>query len=249
MVRLIKPCHRLLLVLAFCWFPATVIACNCTLPSACVAYSNAEVVFVGRIVDVRDHPSESVLENKVVRFAVEQRFKGTVAAEEVVTFMRDYCAERTLLPGEKYLVYMDKSNFVGFCNKTYLVAEKSPDLVYLNGISSDNPIFTIRGFLPGLSAQELNAFRVVIKHGRNQITRRLDREGRFEAVVRKWGAYKVNLDFPFEVGLVEMTSGMIGYDVQTRFSKNRTVASYDVEAVPNHCDDGTVQFTRVNDIR
>jgi hypothetical protein len=201
---------------------------------------------MGRILEIRDEPASvgTVFQNKTARFSVEQVFKGRVADNEVITFMKDYCNDRPLVVGEKYFVYREKSNFVRVCNRTAIFNENSPDFLYARSISAQNPIFTIRGYIPGLEENDRRAARVVITNGTNEFRPKIDHQGRFELTVEKEGLYKIALSLPFKA-VAEVTSGQIGYDANTTPSENRTTVSYDVEFSPNSCDEREVRFAKV----
>lgn len=222
------------------------LGCTCTVPSVCLQYSRADAVFVGRLKDVRDDPSSlrRLFPNKLGVFQVERVFKGEVEKEHSVTFEADYCVDRPLVPGKRYLVYLEKSYLVRQCNRTAILDENGEDFHYVSSLSRDDPIFTIRGRVEGLGVGEWNNTKIVVitKNVRHEL--RINKDGEFEHVVKKPGIYEIIISLPMIVEKVETTSAGLGYDVQTTQSKNRTIIRYETEFATNACDDRLIQFSR-----
>jgi hypothetical protein len=220
-------------------------ACTCSLPSVCLAYTSADAVFIGRLIDIRDEPrlNRSAFVNKIARFSVERVFKGKVAGEEPITIVQDYCVDRPLRVGEKYFVYRERSSYIGPCNRTAVFDINSADFTYASRLSNKKPIFTIRGHVPGLDDAHRQSVRVLITNGNKRWLPTIDKDGGFEVTVRKPGSYKVELHLPFEAA-IEVTSGQIGYNTDAVRSGGRTIVTYIVEFSPNSCDERTLKHLR-----
>lgn len=93
--------------------PIAAIPCHCRGPKPACAYLGADAIFLGRVSFTNDDGSGRFTQATLVRFDVEERFKGIPAAADHVwvdpgSFTSCY---RTYNPGERYLIFATKSRF------------------------------------------------------------------------------------------------------------------------------------------
>ena len=199
-------------------------ACKCELPTTCQAFSRAESVFVGTLIDV-EVDKKPFIPIAQARFEVEKPLKGTKGKIEVVQFELSDCFQIPLKIGEKYFVYKDPPNALNiFCNRTSLLANSSTELKYANSLSQKHPVFTIGGFINNLPKEKLKDTKVIVTTARNSYGVPIDSEGFFDFTARKPAIYTVKIVLPFEAATMvknlenytQFVGGTIEYSPQYR---------------------------------
>lgn len=217
--------------------PNTIFACASDFPSPCVAYSRANAVFIGKLQKL-----EEVEEATLAHFEVEKVFKGKVSKLEIIKFIIGNCG-RTFRVGEKYFVYKEHSNYDSSCNRTHPLSETSSDYMYINSLSEKNPIFTTGAVIRGLTEDEVRNVKVTIENKQRKYEPSINENGRFRLKITNTGTYTVKIEFPFKA-IVEVTSGDIGYDIESFDSENKTTILYKVEFKANSCDEREINFDK-----
>src|SRR5688572_23533652 len=131
--------------------PANATACPCAYSKPCDAFAEASAVFIGQVME----GSEKVKrEDKtdgsasyvagLVRFTVEEAFKGRVGAEvsiSVLTGLEYSCGPLYgLVQGQKYVVYAygDLAKLsTGVCTRTSRLANATEDLQFLRNLPAE----------------------------------------------------------------------------------------------------------------
>src|SRR5262245_8735142 len=126
-----------------------VVACTCPVVGPpCEEYWKAEAVFAGKVMKQSiftvvegDGDSRSEYQQVLVRFSIEQRFKGITGDEvEIVTGLTGGACGYHFKDGERYVVYAVRSGqdknrlYSGICNRIKLVAEADEDFAYFRAI-------------------------------------------------------------------------------------------------------------------
>lgn len=246
--RILKALGNLVILVVFCLLATEVaVACSCRIPSACVAFSRAERVFVGRVEYVTDG-SGSVSE--VVYFKVIRRFKGKDLKSETVSFVQDNCVDRELVVGKEYFVYADRLGIAQMCNRTHLLDSNSEDHQFASNIDSQSPRFLIGGNLISTDTKLLSKVKVEIIEKGHSRRLHLDRSNKFSAIATEPGRYEIRLYLPIET-FVEMSAYPEFFEPEISDTSAGLVAKYFVDFKPNECDDRLItlfprQSTSVN---
>src|SRR5262252_5186301 len=124
-------------------------ACTCGFVGPpCEEYWRSQAVFAGKVikkstfyVEEGEGDSRHTYQQVLVRFSIEQAFKGVAGDEvEIVTGMGHGDCGYHFKDGERYVVYAirsgrDKSRlYSGICNRIKLVAEADEDFAYFRAI-------------------------------------------------------------------------------------------------------------------
>lgn len=235
------------LLTVFLYLPNFALACNCSIPPPCVAYTRADAVFIGKLQKiVEETNNDSSINTTYAYFNVERIFKGKVEKVEVIELRQGNCGT-TFRVGEKYFVYRESPAIIRACTRTGLFLEDSPkddeDFIYASSLSETNPIFNIGGEIPGLNEEEKKAAKVFIKNGEKTYQPLIDIYGTFDFKTAEKGTYNVKIVLPFEAH-VEVTSGDVGYIVESIRSEGETTVSYSVKFKPNSCDNREINFSK-----
>jgi hypothetical protein len=231
--------------LAMLSFPFGVFACQCAIPSICLAYSRANKVFAGKILStVVDENDGKVLKDHILKFKVLQNLKGEVGTIETIKIMQDSCVERSIEVGDELLVFADSAGVVGLCNRTSKLDTKGSDFIYaLNSLNVPSN-FSISGSILGLTADELKDVTVNITSKSVDAYPRLDEQGLFKFDTTNRDSYTVRILIPFNA-YIETESSPFGYEVEADRIHGRTVAKYKVQFRANSCDEREIKVARV----
>ena len=213
-------------------------ACSCSFLSPCAAYSNAEKVFVGTLEQISE-AKESRIYSIKGRFKVEKIYKGKSSSVENVTFVIGSC-DKNFKVGEKYFVYVNKSNDLRFCERTNLLSEASADLDYAESLSQDNPKYIVEGDIIGLSPSEVSELKIEVKNNDSQFLITPDKSGFFKFNTPLNKKYQVRIIVPFEANVV-------ANDVFIKNSPAQTVIEYSVEALPNECSYRMLEVSKIEE--
>src|SRR5262245_6833554 len=116
-------------------FAQNATACECMKrPGPCAALTQSDVVFVGRVVDIRDSDRVTFFDGRTVRFEIERTVKGLAATQKTVDVMtgnsRGDCGY-DFKRGQRYFVfagYSSGSLRTSTCSNTQLASEAEDDL-------------------------------------------------------------------------------------------------------------------------
>jgi hypothetical protein len=234
----------ILLICSFS-FPIAVAASGCGPPPACVSYSRADAVFIGKLVKIEEDTKGYLL---LAHFEVERTFKGAVSNVEIVRFRPMYEGGLTFKVGEKYFVYRDYKNgstgLNSFCNGTVRFYDESQDFIYAKSLSETKPSFTISGSIQLLNESVKKGTKVFIENGKNNYKPLIDKYGRFRIRTTKKGTYNVKIILPFKTVGVSLLSEPFMYDdFKVIHSENQTDILYQAEFQPNSCHDREIEFS------
>lgn len=220
--------------------PITSFACQCEIPSVCLAYSRAKKVFIGKLEKIVETQNDH--KNLIVAyFRVEKTFKGKRTNQENVTFKISECDLIKFQVGEKYFVYVDDSGINTYCNRTGNLADAKNELDYVNNLSIKHPIFTISGYIPKTDTASDSfekGIKLIIRHGKKKTDVLIDKNGLFSFTARKKGIYEVAIQAPFDSNVtVRNDISYFGENViKVTNSLNKTLVKYRLEFKPNECD-------------
>src|SRR5712692_1956862 len=124
--------------------PESANSCSCAKTTPCESFANSTAVFIGRMITgsekVRTESSGDLtvsIEAGMVRFAVEETFKGDLGSEVGISVNSNKgtsCGPYGLMHGERYVVYAYGSAAglsTGVCTRTSLVSKAAEDLGFL----------------------------------------------------------------------------------------------------------------------
>jgi hypothetical protein len=230
---------------AFFSFPSIALASGCNIPPACVSYTRADAVFIGKLVKIEKNTNETFL---LTHFEVERTFKGEVSEVELVKFLPMYEGGLTFKVGEKYFVYKDyKKDSDGqnmFCNGTERFYDASKDFIYAKSLSETKPSFIISGTIELLSKSEIKRVKVFIENGKNNYKPSIDKYGTFRIRTTKKGIYNVKIILPFKtVGISLLSEPILYDDFKVVHAENQTSIFYQAEYQPNSCHNREIQFS------
>ncbi len=132
------------------FFPATTEACSCNSTGPpCQSYWNTEVVFSGRVIEIKPFESTRGWRQKLVRFAVNQAFRGiSETTIEIATGSGGGDCGYDFKLNESYLVYannLEGKLFAGICTRTQHISKAAEDLEYINNLSKAKTGATVSG--------------------------------------------------------------------------------------------------------
>jgi hypothetical protein len=203
----------LLFTLAACLLGAgRALGCTCfTEAQPCHEYGRASAVFVGTVTGVVTHSRERDTDlyrtPRVFRFSVEQSYLGVVGHEvEVATGMGGGDCGYDFRPGEKYLVYANRSKdgarlTTSICMRTRPYHTASDDLQFLNGLAASPPGVQLTGYVRrtrrGSNEQVGVPSVALVLTGEGRTQELLtDEQGHYRLAGLRPGAYKIELRAP-----------------------------------------------------
>jgi hypothetical protein len=211
----------------FVLWPRGAAACTCALGNGrpCANYWSAPVIFAGQVSDISDTPTtigqganQQVYRQKLVRFVVEEAFRGVSGPEaEVVTGNGGGDCGYGFAKGGRYLVYafpgqQDKRLYTGICTPTKPLDKAAADIEYIHNLAGAPATATVYGALwqtgrdisTGKYLREPKAgVKIMIEGGGVRREAFTDAEGKFQASDLPAGRYKVKADLPDYLGGAE----------------------------------------------
>ncbi|HEX5081012.1 MAG TPA: hypothetical protein VFY40_03130 [Blastocatellia bacterium] len=198
-----------------------VVACTCPVVGPpCEEYWKAEAVFAGKVMKQSiftvvegDGDSRSEYQQVLVRFSIEQRFKGITGDEvEIVTGLTGGACGYHFKDGERYVVYAVRSGqdknrlYSGICNRIKLVAEAEEDFAYFRAIPEAGNGGLVYGRVKKLTTplsfnsryQEsyLDNIKITIEGNGRQFETTTNKDGYYQVSGLAPGHYDVNAAIP-----------------------------------------------------
>lgn len=195
-------------------------ACTCGPISACQAYADASVVFVGLVTDTAVVSAESRLPSNAVsttltggtagaRFKVEEAFRGVAGAELEVYGGGSTC-DYHFKQGERYLVYASQEEggttlYTNLCSGTAPLSKSQAGLDYLRHatkMASGGAVFgeiyreLSRSDKKGLTAEPIAKAVLILENGKQRFQVVSDANGKFELQGLAPGRYKAHTNPP-----------------------------------------------------
>ena len=205
----------LFIVAIFLFQPLKANACVCENGAPCTSFADSSAVFIGKViqgsetVDIRQEtPNTKTYVAGIVRFTVEETFKGTLGAEvrvSVASNIGTSCGPYALAQGEKYLVYAygDSANLsTGVCTRTTKLAKANEDLEFLRNLPPAGSGGRLAGSIWADTGERrttpLSGVTVIIRNVETQAIQQVvtNKEGIFELTNLKAGKYVVEPVFP-----------------------------------------------------
>ena len=234
--------HRILPVIVFSLValvlistPRTTRACLCPMIEPDAAYQNAVLVFAGTVDKIteltREIAHEGTLaptsDGRIVRFTVEEIFKGTVGGGIELRSGNSSC-DIGFEAGKRYIVYASQNAQTGAfgassCSRTKLLGDYSkPDISYLRRAARGESPTMLYGFAFKNNAESaqrgqpdpIGDLTVTVEGERKRLELKTDSSGYFETFNLPSGAYRIR---------TAVTGKLRGADTQT--VELRTVAS------------------------
>ena len=141
------PILSMCVLLLLLFSPDRAAACSCAIRTPCEAFADATAVFIGRVLDGTEKVETSSkgdvvvsIEAGMVRFAVEETFKGALGSETGLAVSSNKgtsCGPYGLIRGERYVVYAygkPGSLATGVCTRTNLASKATNDLEFLHNL-------------------------------------------------------------------------------------------------------------------
>lgn len=190
-------------------------ACTCGRISACEAYANASVVFVGLVTKTgvrktQVHFPSNAMSTTVTSstsaasFNVEEAFRGVEVTEIEISGEGTTC-DYYFKQGERYLIYAHPSNdgktfHTNICSGTKPLSEAKDDLTYLHSVGKLSTGGTIFGEIKreisrtgkgALSPEPIRKAEIILERGDQSFKAVSDANGNFELSGIPQGHYKV----------------------------------------------------------
>jgi len=211
-------------------FPA--LACNPAVPTICEAYSRAKSVFIGTLTKVEEIKGSHISE-VFAHFSVKKVYKGSVNTMEVVRFYTGDCGIKMTEIGKDYFVYNEPyESLASVANPTNLVRNSRSSIKYAESLSERHPIYTISGWINGLTFDEMKKVVVEISEGSRTHRRRLKKFS-FNFVAKHETTYTVKITLPFDG--IFLTKMIIG-PFYNEFRSDGRSTEYTVQFKANKCD-------------
>lgn len=202
--------------------------CSCEIVPACVTYTEADKVFVGKLESISED-EKSRIRTISAQYKVEKSYKGNVGEIEMVKFEVGSC-ERTFKVGESYFVYVYSNiNFSRqYCDRTNILSQASADLDYVSSLSQTNPKFSIFGNIYGLSNSNLKKLSIKIERDGEEFNFSPSPDGLYNFDTAKDGLYNVQITFPFQTGIYANNT-FINYE------NSKPIIKYSAKFTKNGC--------------
>lgn len=209
------------IALAVCpWFITSAEACTCTGPMPpCQEYGAAAAVFTGTVIDIStvsvelgEGERKHAYNKKLVRFSVEQAFRGTSGSEvEIATGSGGGDCGYHFEQGKQYIVYAyndseSKRLGTGICTRTRLLRDAAEDLAYIRGLATAAPGARIFGKVErrimdarrerSISSGPAAGIKVLIEGQGRRFEVVTNNEGLYEVTGVPAGTYEVRLILP-----------------------------------------------------
>lgn len=229
--------HQILLslVLLVSAFARVGFSCSCQSVPPCVSYSEADKVFVGKLIktDPEKRNSSTSFDGT---FEVQKIYKGDVRKTEIIgieigSCERGQASDKSYFSvGATYFVYANKniSSSRQFCDRTSLLSDAKSDLEYVNNLSDKQPSFSIFGDIYGLSSHELNNIKIQIKDDKKSYNLIPDQSGHYEFKTLEEKLFDVEILFPPKRG-IRLNEVIVNYE------DDRTIVKYPAKFIRNGC--------------
>lgn len=229
---------------------ATASACSCleygTPP--CAAYARADAVFAGVVTDIRKLPAESgqAPPEALVRFTVEESFKGVSVRELEVATLHDTSCDIGFKKGERWLVYAHRGEGAGQlgappCTRTHRLGGADADLDYLRGLWRGGAEQSVNGRLALGGYEPLAGVKVSVSGGGETFGAETEADGSFSVRLPRGGAYTVRAVVPFSA-----EAGSRIKPVRADPTDERTVVEYAVEVPSGQCAYDEVRIYKID---
>jgi hypothetical protein len=207
-------------------------ACNPAVPAICEAYSRAKSVFIGTLTKV-EKIKDSDLSEVYAHFSVKKVYKGAVNKTEIVRFDTGDCGVKISEIGKEYFVYNEPyTSFASVANLTGLVKDSQSSIKYAESLSNKHPIYTISGWMTGLTPDEMKKVIVEIRDGSSSHPLKL-KEYSFNFIAKHAATYTVKITIPFD-GFI--WTKIIDGGFYSLFESDGRSTEYTVQFKPNECD-------------
>ena len=211
----------------------------------CSAFWKADTVFVGTVTNLTKTSPEpqDQFEKTAVRFLVVDTFRGDKADEvDVITTSGTDCSTEFKI-GEKWLVYATRSRLTGRLMesvRTRLYSGAQEDLSYINNLSAGKVETAIFGRVFSMLNDSWEGIRIEIIGNGSTFRTATDKDGRFQLVPAKPGAYLIR-------GLFPPRSDLSGWRMPKRFemTKRFLIVEFEEEVEAGHCTYLQFQMIRV----
>lgn len=215
--------HKSLLLAAtifLLFFAQKTFACQCRgLSTPYEAYKNADAVFVGKVISIKNSLGQEVSQNKVSNwwenyrekegesesnhFAVQEWFKGEQNSEIIINTSNNMC-ENGFGANDSALIYAYKSKdgnlWTGlFCSRTTDLETAQPDIYFLRELLAKKPEPRIYGAIyltDGGQKKYLEKIKIIAQSGKRQYITFTDKNGLYRFLKLPDGKYIVRPDLP-----------------------------------------------------
>jgi hypothetical protein len=226
-------------------------ACSCVEQGApvCAAYWRADAVFAGVVTDIRKLPNDSPqsLPKALLRFTVEDAFRGLNARELDVATLSGTSCDIRFEKGERWLVYAYRDEATGRlevqpCTRTHRLSGMDEDLEYMRGLRRAAPEQSVHGRLMRSRYEPLAGVKVsVVGAGGQTVEAETDADGAFAVRLPRGGAYTVRARVPFSADALSQTVA-----VKANPTDEQTVIEYDVEVPAGRCEYNQIEVYEVD---
>jgi hypothetical protein len=253
MMKLLTCIFSLLLIL---FAAGTAISCTCTdygVPS-CKRFSDAEVVFVGKIQRITSAAGEKnarvtsgglnsiswdSLGMVVVHFKVEKAYKGFNGKTIKAFTYKGTSCDLEVKKGQRWMIYAIKDEETGelsfgACGGNYKIKDESDEPSELEDVSQVKITETIVGrvaedsFSPGIKD-----LKVTVEGEGVNLSTVTDKYGYYKFAVPPSGRYKIKVFLPYSASLLRFLGQR---DIKESPTETETVFQYEAETKPGKCD-------------
>jgi hypothetical protein len=228
---------------------ATASACSCAEygTPVCAAYGRADAVFTGVVTDFRKLPDEPRSPPvALVRFTVEESFKGVSAREVEATTLSGTSCDLGIRKGQRWLVFAFRDGAGGRlavhpCTSTRQLDGPDEDLDYLRDRRRGAAEQSVHGRLKLRGYELLAGMKVRADDGRQTFEAKTDAAGHFAIHLPRGGDYKVTAVVPFSAAAMSQTA-----KVKADPTDDQTLIEYDVGVAAGQCEYHEVDVYKVD---
>jgi len=239
MTRYLRPCF-FLIVSSILFMPSAARACipiGGTEPP-CYAYWKADAVFVGVVSEMTRPPRQptEILDTLLVRFAVEQSYRGVDTAQiEVATTAGTEC-DMKIQEGEKWLVYARLDSASGrlwVSSRTKLHSSADEDLSYISSLLQRRPEPSVIGGVFDYPYTPWEGIKIHVLGNGLKYEASTDKDGKFTFPAVKPGRYFIRAIFP-----AQSLPVILGDRAPSRIKETgpAPMIEYQIDIQPGRCE-------------
>jgi len=216
-------------------------ACTCneygTPP--CAAFWRAEIVFVGRVIEIGQRiDNQRGDDGAIVRLSVEKVYRGSIGAEVFDRQSNGADCRVEYENGKQYLLYAYDYQpstgkiITGGCDRSRKLARAQEDLEYIRSLAGGTTKQSVMGqLLKHEKFQPLKAIKVAVEGSGKLYETITDKKGHYEILLPHPGSYQVRLFIPFGAGTIADY-----LDIEQIPNEGLTIISYKLKLAAGQCD-------------
>ena len=213
--------------------------CNEYETPPCAAFWRAEIVFVGRVIEIGQHSDNRRGDDgAIVHLSVEKVYRGSIGAEAFDRQSNGADCGVEYEIGKQYLLYTydyqpsTKKIITSGCGRSGELAKAQEDLEFIRSLADGTIQPSVMGqLLKYEKFQPLKVIKVAVEGSGKLYETITDKNGHYEILLPHPGSYQVRLFIPFGAGTITHYP-----DIEQIPREGLTIISYKVKLAAGQCD-------------